>query len=452
MDIVTIAIGCAALIAVFTAGVLLGRRASGLREIADMCGKLAEGNTDFARAKKGGTKAAGAAAALESVRDQLIGLKDQFALLRYRSSCADIGARANEEGLSGIYHQIVERANAYIGSITAYLEVLSLPIFSVDLDYNLVYLNQDACDLAGLKREQLLGKKCYDHFPCDRCRADGCICASARGQAKIARGEAKASEEAIRAAHESESHNTSNEVKAVYNGKEMIFGQTGITIMDYEDNFKVTGAMEVLADITLIHKLHKEAEDKASQTLAQIEMTHSTITSLARKTGQNAKDAEEASALSENAKKDALAGSRLMDEMLLAMDEIKNASAGIASIIKAIEDIAFQTNILALNAAVEAARAGEHGKGFAVVAEEVRNLAGRSARSAKETTSLIDDTVGKVQKGVGIANETASALEKIVNGISDAEAIITAIAEASKGQETVIQQIDEGMNQLADAV
>jgi methyl-accepting chemotaxis protein len=183
-----------------------------------------------------------------------------------------------------------------------------------------------------------------------------------------------------------------------------------------------------------------------------IEELTSTVSEVAAKTKENAVSAGEANSLTLIVKDSADLGSNHMKQMLLAMDEINESSNNISRIIKVIDDIAFQTNILALNAAVEAARAGQHGKGFAVVAEEVRNLAARSAAAAKETTDMIQGSIQKATDGAEIANNTASALEKIVEGVAKTTIIISEIARSSNEQAMGIAQINTGLNQVSQVV
>jgi len=107
---------------------------------------------------------------------------------------------------------------------------------------------------------------------------------------------------------------------------------------------------------------------------------------------QSAENAGHANHLAGEARQSAEKGGAVVANAVDAMNEINRSSKQVADIIGVIDEIAFQTNLLALNAAVEAARAGEQGRGFAVVASEVRNLAQRSASSAKEIKELIEET------------------------------------------------------------
>lgn len=164
----------------------------------------------------------------------------------------------------------------------------------------------------------------------------------------------------------------------------------------------------------------------------------------------NADNASMANKLVSETSTAAKGGQQRMNEMNAAMGAINDSAKQIAKIIKVIEEIAFQTNLLALNAAVEAARAGRHGKGFAVVAQEVRNLAERSAKAAKETTQLIDDSTNKVLDGVRIADATAGALTQIVSNVVKVEDLVGEIASASEEQSRSIGHVTEAMGKVTE--
>jgi len=137
-----------------------------------------------------------------------------------------------------------------------------------------------------------------------------------------------------------------------------------------------------------------------------------------------------------------------MKQMREAMEGIKYSSGEVSKIIKTIDEIAFQTNILALNAAVEAARAGEAGAGFTVVADEVRNLAQRSAQSAKETATKIAESITKSESGVSISSSVAHVLNEILDKVRYVDNLVASISEASVEQNQNIEQIGNAMQKI----
>ncbi len=142
---------------------------------------------------------------------------------------------------------------------------------------------------------------------------------------------------------------------------------------------------------------------------------------------------------------------KIVQQAISAMDAISQSSGEITNIIGVIDDIAFQTNLLALNAGVEAARAGEAGKGFAVVAQEVRELAQRSARAAKEIKSLINTSRQQVANGVDLVGRTGGALRDIQSRMGEIDANVSAIVEASREQASGLKEINQAINIMDQA-
>jgi methyl-accepting chemotaxis protein len=137
--------------------------------------------------------------------------------------------------------------------------------------------------------------------------------------------------------------------------------------------------------------------------------------------------------------------------LVAAMGAIDDASGRISKINKAIDEIAFQTNILALNAAVEAARAGEAGQGFAVVADEVRALAQRSAAAARETATLIEESIGRTRAGQQQVGDVVAAIDGVVRRSAEVQELVAAVRRGSGEQQQAVGRIGESLGRIEQA-
>ncbi|MET3587851.1 methyl-accepting chemotaxis protein [Pseudorhizobium tarimense] len=188
--------------------------------------------------------------------------------------------------------------------------------------------------------------------------------------------------------------------------------------------------------------------NRTEQQAAFLEQTAAALDEITANVSNASKRAEEARNVAIDANKSAARSGVVVANAVQAMQRIEQSSEEISSIIGVIDEIAFQTNLLALNAGVEAARAGDAGKGFAVVAQEVRELAQRSAKAAKEIKDLIRNSSSEVDCGVKLVQDTGEALTAIGQYVATINQHMDAIATSSREQSLGLAEVNTAVNQM----
>ena len=207
-------------------------------------------------------------------------------------------------------------------------------------------------------------------------------------------------------------------------------------------------ASQVAAAATQISASSQGLAQGSSEQAASLEETSASTEEISAMTKRNTENTRSAADLATRSQQKFVSANQALEQTVTAMGEINAQSAKISKIIKVIDEIAFQTNILALNAAVEAARAGEAGMGFAVVADEVRNLAQRCAQAARDTATLIEESINRSNDGKLKTDQVAAAIADITAESARVKSLVDDVNVAGQEQARGMEQIAKAIQEM----
>lgn len=239
-------------------------------------------------------------------------------------------------------------------------------------------------------------------------------------------------------------------VTPVFDEKDTVVGVVGIdvgldTVMNMMGNYTIGAngySMLLTSDGTFVYHPNADLIDTMIQ---DMNISDSVSTAISNQSEQLLKYKVNGEQKMEDSKKQ-------MAQMREAMDKIQESSKQVVGVIKAIKDIASQTNLLSLNASIEAARAGEAGKGFAVVAGEIGGLADESADAVNTTRNLINVSLDEIEKGNTIVNDVIASLDNAVERVRIANGMIQETAQVADVQMKSIDQIRDGIRDMSQVV
>ncbi|MEF3696681.1 methyl-accepting chemotaxis protein [Desulfolutivibrio sp.] len=383
------------------------------------------------------------------------------------------------KNLNTAFDIVVDKAFWY----EAILDSIPFPISVTDMEQHWTFVNKPAEDVTGKKRADLVGRHCKE-WGASICGTDQCGVECLRRGVPVSsftqpgidrdfqvnsaflfnsRGERTGHIELVQDVTEANEMRRKAE-NALHEGM-LAAAEKLEGIVDRV----TTSSEEISAQIDEINRGTELQKERMGETATAMEEMNATVMEVAKNAGQ-------ASDSAEKAKGKATEGSRVVEEAISAITEVRRMSLAmnanladlgrqaesIGQVMNVINDIADQTNLLALNAAIEAARAGEAGRGFAVVADEVRKLAEKTMGATKEVGANIRSIQASTRKNIEDMNQVGSMVEKatelsttsgqslseIVSFSDESSSQVQSIASAAEEQSAASEEINRSIEEV----